>query len=62
MKEEEPIAFYKSIVPGLALVSYYPGFIFTKYEELHKVIVDSIGKIRKSESADNLLVKSSSSP
>ncbi|CAN6937578.1 unnamed protein product, partial [Brassica oleracea] len=61
MKEEEPIAFYKGIVPGLALV-LHGAIQFTAYEELHKVIVDAIGKIRKYESADNLLVKSSSSP
>ncbi|WZZ68141.1 hypothetical protein YC2023_079511 [Brassica napus] len=65
MKEEEPIAFYKGIVPGLALFPQqvlHGAIQFTAYEELHKVIVDAIGKIRKYESADNLLVKSSSSP
>ena len=36
MKEEEPIAFYKGIVPGLALVSYYSGFIFTKASVIDK--------------------------
>ena len=36
MKEEEPIAFYKGIVPGLALVSYYPSFIFTKASVIDK--------------------------
>ncbi|KAL0698425.1 hypothetical protein Bca4012_054547 [Brassica carinata] len=60
MKEEAPIALYKGIVPSLSLVSH--GAIqFTAYEELRKVIVVSILKRRKPESADNLLVKSSSS-
>lgn len=34
---------------------------FTAYEELRKIIVDFKEKRRKSESADNLLVQSSSS-
>ncbi|KAH0873151.1 hypothetical protein HID58_070513 [Brassica napus] len=48
MKEEEPIAFYKGIVPGLALFPQqvsHGAIQFTAYEELHKVIVYSIGKI-----------------
>ncbi|KAG2319194.1 hypothetical protein Bca52824_012407 [Brassica carinata] len=55
MKEEAPIALYKGIVPSLSLVSH--GAIqFTAYEELRKVIVVSILKRRKPESADNLLL------
>ncbi|WZZ65219.1 hypothetical protein YC2023_076589 [Brassica napus] len=41
MKEEEPIAFYKGIVPGLALFPQqvsHGAIQFTAYEELHKVI------------------------
>ncbi|KAF3527163.1 hypothetical protein F2Q69_00047337 [Brassica cretica] len=48
MKEEEPIAFYKGIVPGLALFPQqvsHGAIQFTAYEELHKVIVYSIGNI-----------------